>query len=605
MPLSARIASLVARIAAEFKAVRSEPVPMAQVQGLFDWLDDYAFADELAQVRDNVLTLSGTVTGKLDAAQFNALFDARLATSALAITNTSVVASQPAMLALVAQTGDVAVRTDVSKTFILAANDPTVLANWVEVLTPAGGGGAVLSVNGLSGTVVLTSTNIAEGTNLYHTVGRVRGTNLTSYAVAGARTALATNDSIEGAFGKIGKWLTDLSALAFSGAAADLAGTKTSAFISDFNAAVDARISNSAIAVTDTFVVASQAAMLALTAQTGDVAVRTDINKSFILRVNDPAVLANWQELLTPAGGTVLSVNGSTGAVVLTTTDITEGSNLYHTPARVRGVNLTGVGTAAVKSSILATDTVEGAFTKINKWLQRLSSNRIARWRAAGSTTVTAVEAAGLTATGTATGINPTSTNAYTQATRVEYLVTVAAATAVAGWRLSSGLWWRGNAPGLGGFRFECIWGTATGMTTATHRAFVGMANILTAPTDVEPSSLVNIIGMGWDAADANIQIMHNDATGVATKIDLGASFPVPVVDRAATYDVELACTPNGADVVYRVTDLLTNAVATGTISTDLPASTLFLAPRGWASVGGTSSVIGIALRVCEIESDY
>lgn len=88
-----------------------------------------------------------------------------------------------------------------------------------------------------------------------------------------------------------------------------------------------------ALAITDTFVVATQAAMLALTAQTGDVAVRTDLNKSFILRGSSSSTLADWQELLTPTD-LVLSVNNKTGAVTLTTTDIAEGTNLYYTQAR-------------------------------------------------------------------------------------------------------------------------------------------------------------------------------------------------------------------------------------------------------------------------------
>jgi hypothetical protein len=72
-----------------------------------------------------------------------------------------------------------------------------------------------------------------------------------------------------------------------------------------------------AIAITDTFPVASQAAMLALTAEVGDVAVRTDLNKSFILKTAGASTLGNWQELLTPTDA-VLSVNGQTGAVSLT-----------------------------------------------------------------------------------------------------------------------------------------------------------------------------------------------------------------------------------------------------------------------------------------------
>lgn len=58
-----------------------------------------------------------------------------------------------------------------------------------------------------------------------------------------------------------------------------------------------------ALAITETFVVATQAAMLALTAQTGDVAVRTDVNKTFILKTEPASVLANWTEMLMPASG--------------------------------------------------------------------------------------------------------------------------------------------------------------------------------------------------------------------------------------------------------------------------------------------------------------
>ena len=76
-----------------------------------------------------------------------------------------------------------------------------------------------------------------------------------------------------------------------------------------------------AIAVTNTFVVASQVAMLALAAEEGDIAVRTDISKSYILAGDDPSDLADWQELLTPTDA-VSSVNGQTGAVSITIADI-------------------------------------------------------------------------------------------------------------------------------------------------------------------------------------------------------------------------------------------------------------------------------------------
>lgn len=87
------------------------------------------------------------------------------------------------------------------------------------------------------------------------------------------------------------------------------------------------------IAISDTYVVSSQAAMLALVAETGDLAIRTDLSKTFVLTTNSPSILADWAELLTPPDS-VSSVNGQTGTVVLDTSDIAEGANLYYTQAR-------------------------------------------------------------------------------------------------------------------------------------------------------------------------------------------------------------------------------------------------------------------------------
>lgn len=70
------------------------------------------------------------------------------------------------------------------------------------------------------------------------------------------------------------------------------------------------------LAISSTFVVANQAAMLALAAQEGDVAVRTDEAKSYILRVEPATVLANWEWLRTPTD-LVTSVEGRQGAVTL------------------------------------------------------------------------------------------------------------------------------------------------------------------------------------------------------------------------------------------------------------------------------------------------
>lgn len=76
-------------------------------------------------------------------------------------------------------------------------------------------------------------------------------------------------------------------------------------------------IAISNLAITDTFPVDSEAEMLALDAQRGDVAVRSDESKTYILKGDDPTDLADWTLLATPTSA-VLSVNGQTGVVDIT-----------------------------------------------------------------------------------------------------------------------------------------------------------------------------------------------------------------------------------------------------------------------------------------------
>lgn len=111
-----------------------------------------------------------------------------------------------------------------------------------------------------------------------------------------------------------------------------------------------------AITITDTFVVASEVAMLALVVETGDVAVRTDLSKSFILKGTDPTLLSEWQELLTPTSA-VVSVNGQTSVVVLDSDDISQGiTNLYFSDELAQDA----VGTILVDSSSIDFSYLDG-----------------------------------------------------------------------------------------------------------------------------------------------------------------------------------------------------------------------------------------------------
>lgn len=105
-----------------------------------------------------------------------------------------------------------------------------------------------------------------------------------------------------------------------------------------------------AIAITDTFIVSSQAEMLALDANVGDIAVRSDLNQTFILKTAPATAIANWVELLTPTDA-VISVNGQVGVVVLAAPDI----------------DMTGYTKAMTYTAIEATDNSSVAIGKLEK----------------------------------------------------------------------------------------------------------------------------------------------------------------------------------------------------------------------------------------------
>lgn len=111
------------------------------------------------------------------------------------------------------------------------------------------------------------------------------------------------------------------------------------------------------LAITDVYESASEAAMLALSnANVGDVCIRSDLNKCYILASLPYSTLANWKELKTPANA-VLSVNGQTGAITLTTSNISEGTNLYWTSTRFDAAFATKASTGLSDTAHILYDT--------------------------------------------------------------------------------------------------------------------------------------------------------------------------------------------------------------------------------------------------------
>lgn len=231
--------------------------------------------------------------------------------------------------------------------------------------------------------------------------------------------------------------------------------------------------------------------------------------------------------------------------------------------------------------------------------------NKVGIWATMGgtATTPTVLGMAAIITTGTLTARTVATTNFFTAAIRSGY-ISAATAGASAGPRSDKAQYWRGNAAGLGGFRVVMRFGCSDAATVADARSFVGLASTISALTNTNPSANTNIIGVGTDSGESTLSIMHNDGSGTATKVALGANFPDHTLSMDM-YELVLFAAPNASEVGWQVTRLNTGDVATGTITTDLPASTTLLAPQIWRNNGTTALAVGVDLVGGYFERDY
>jgi len=236
---------------------------------------------------------------------------------------------------------------------------------------------------------------------------------------------------------------------------------------------------------------------------------------------------------------------------------------------------------------------------------QALAFGTTVFWAAVGSSTTVTQIGLAATGTGTATTNAVALTNIYTATKRLEYAVTTASATAVCGLRSSAAQYALGNpANRYGGFHFVTTFGLGRGIASGySRRLFAGMTSITAAPTDVQPSTwAANAIGVGADLADTNWQIMHKAGTGTMTKIYTG--FDKNSADASEMFNLSIFAAPDGGQrATVRLTKLSDGTFFEHTITTNLPALTQLLTWQIRASVGGVSSVIGVAVSSVYIKT--
>lgn len=239
-----------------------------------------------------------------------------------------------------------------------------------------------------------------------------------------------------------------------------------------------------------------------------------------------------------------------------------------------------------------------------------LARNKIGYWCPPGNAT-TVPGVLGYTAptvVGTATARTVSKSTLFTRMRRLGY-VSAATPAALASVRVAAAQVHIGDGTGYGGFFKVIRFGISDAVLVSSARMFVGMAVSTSAPTNVEPSTLTNVIGVGHGASDTNLFI-YCGGSAAQTPIDLGANFPTNTT-QTDVYELALF-SPPGLDgyVYYQVTRLNTGDVASGTLGpsngTNLP-STASLMTYMWAyrTNNLTGAAVGLDIMGDYIETDY
>jgi hypothetical protein len=125
-------------------------------------------------------------------------------------------------------------------------------------------------------------------------------------------------------------------------------------------------------------------------------------------------------------------------------------------------------------------------------------------------------------------------------------------------------------------------------------RFFIGISNsfLVTDPTNVEPTTFLNTIGLGKLSTSDNLHIIHNDNTGLATTIDLGVNYPMTDVTEYY-YDLRIQKLYGTTDAIVTVTryDSAGNEISTqNTLTSDLPSGITNLSPFAFITNNATAS---------------
>jgi len=209
------------------------------------------------------------------------------------------------------------------------------------------------------------------------------------------------------------------------------------------------------------------------------------------------------------------------------------------------GVAIFGVQRA--NRRMIGYKTVNGRTERIGSWMG--SNNTVLCQANYNLVTVTSVGAA--LSIVTAANTQPfATTNFLTQQRRNRQTIAT-----IAGMLEQWGPLMASRLPGNGGGGFHISWRFGIVALNTDAKLFCGLTSAAAAMTNVNPSTLFNLVGLGKDSDDTTtLALFSNGGSGTAQKVTLTNTGTMTGIDNT-TWQVELFCSASDTVFGYRVTE--------------------------------------------------
>jgi len=155
-------------------------------------------------------------------------------------------------------------------------------------------------------------------------------------------------------------------------------------------------------------------------------------------------------------------------------------------------------------------------------------------------------------------------TNIYTRTNRLG--IVTSSTNTLAQVRQSS-LYINGNT----GYEAIYKFGFSENATDTAIRAFIGLSSTTGLFSNVEPNTLLNVIGFCRLSTSNNLHLIYNDNSGIATTVDLGSNFPANTIDTDV-YLAKINTVAGSNSIDIQLLRVNTNHLYTTTLTTNIPA---------------------------------